>query len=80
KQPNGYIRLYSGPMGTGTLLKTIEVDALGNFYSDANYNFGLTIYPVAETSSGVRKYMSSSLTSGACNSCHGVSEAVINVE
>lgn len=80
KQANGFIKLYSGPNGTGTLLKTIEVDAWGNFYSDANYNFSLPIYPSAETAAGVKKFMSTSISSGACNSCHGVSTDVITVQ
>lgn len=78
-QPNGYIKLYSGPQGTGVLLKTIEVDALGNFYSDANYNFTLPIYPAAVSAGGSVKYMGSSLSGGSCNSCHGVSTDVIHV-
>lgn len=80
KQINGFIKLYSGPNGTGTLMKTIEVDNIGNFFSDANYNFKLPLYPSAETASGVKKYMSTPLSSGACNSCHGVSTDVIMVQ
>lgn len=79
KQPNGYIKLYSGPQGTGVLLKTIQVDNLGNFYSDANYNFSLPIYPAAVSASGNVKYMSTSLSGGSCNSCHGPTTSVINV-
>ena len=66
--PNSTVKLFTGPNGTGTLKYNLNVDAKGNFYSDtADFTGGL--YPVA-TGNTSTNYMSSSITTGACNSCH----------
>jgi cytochrome c553 len=72
-QPNGTVKLYTGPDGTGTLKYTIEVDAKGNFYTTEDINFGSGLYPSITGTSGDVQYMSTTTTIGACNSCHGVS-------
>jgi hypothetical protein len=38
--PNATVRFYTGQDGTGTLVKTIEADANGNFYTTEDINFG----------------------------------------
>lgn len=73
------LKLYSEPLGGGTLVKTIQGDLLGNFHSTDIMGFGNGLYPVIE-SEGSPAYMSSSITHGACNSCHGVTEARIFTE
>jgi cytochrome c553 len=78
--PNTKIYLYSGPNGTGQLLKTIEVDGVGNFYSSAKYNFNLALFPVVEGKNGAKRYMGTALTNGSCNSCHGVSTDKITAD
>lgn len=78
-QPNGTVKLYTGPDGTGTLKYTIEVDAKGNFYTTEDIDFGSGLYPGITGTSGDVQYMSSAITNGACNSCHGVSEDKIFV-
>ena len=65
---NSTIKLFTGPNGTGTLKYTLNVDTKGNFYSDA-VDFTGGLYPVATGNTGTN-YMSSSVTNGACNSCH----------
>ncbi|NOX85736.1 MAG: hypothetical protein GXO86_07205 [Chlorobi bacterium] len=70
--PNGTIKLYTGPNATGTFVKTIEVDGRGNFYTTENMDFGNGLYPVITGSSGNVKNMTSSISTGQCNSCHGV--------
>lgn len=77
--PNGKIMLYSEADGSGSLIKTIEVDANGNFYTTAGIDFTQPVYPVAESAQGAAMYMPQTATSGACNSCHGDQEAVIFV-
>jgi len=70
--PNASVKLYTGPNGTGTLKYTIQVDALGNFYTTDNIDFGSGLY-VAVQGNTLTKNMSSAVTAGQCNSCHGVS-------
>lgn len=70
--PNTTIRLYSGPKGSGTLVHTVYGDQLGNFHTTEGIDFGSGLYPVVEGPNGT-KYMSSTISSGECNSCHGVS-------
>lgn len=71
-QPNGTVKLYTGPDGTGTLKYTIEVDGKGNFYTTENIDFGSGLYPSVTGTSGDVQYMGTSITTGACNSCHNV--------
>lgn len=70
--PNGTLRLYTGPGGTGTLRLTLEVDALGNFFTTEDVDFGNGLYASVEGNSDTR-YMNQAITTGSCNSCHGAS-------
>ena len=72
-KPNGTIKLYTGPDGTGTLKYTIQVDAKGNFYTTESISFGSGLYPSVTGTTGDVQYMSTAITTGACNSCHNVS-------
>jgi len=68
--PNATVKFYTGPNGTGNLKYTIQVDALGNFYTTEGISFGSGLYVSVEGDQQTN-YMQSSLTTGACNSCHG---------
>ena len=69
---NATVYLYTGPNGSGNLKYTIQGDAKGNFYTTDSVNFGTTgLYPVVSGSTTSRT-MSTSITVGQCNSCHGV--------
>jgi hypothetical protein len=72
----GSIKLYTGPNGTGTLKSTFSIDSKGNFYTTESVDYS-GLYPAITGPSGSTSYMSSSLNSGACNSCHGVSTGKI---
>jgi hypothetical protein len=74
--PGATVKLYSGPNGTGTLIHTIEVDTKGNFHTTEAIDFGAGLYPVVVGNIG-KKYMSSSISMGQCNSCHGVTTGKI---
>lgn len=75
--PNATINLYTGPNGTGTLKYSINVDALGNFYTSSTTDFTGGLYP-SVTGSTATNSMSTAITTGACNSCHdGVSRSRI---
>lgn len=74
--PNGLILFFSGPNGSGTLLKTIETDQLGNFYSTEDFDFSAGVYTAA-TGNDTTIYMNAQVTTGQCNSCHGQSTEMI---
>jgi len=78
--PNATVKLYTGPNGTSTLVKTIEVDGKGNFYTTADMNFGSGLYTTVTGTTGNVSKMSSSITTGQCNSCHGSSTGKISAE
>lgn len=70
--PNATVRLYSQPNGAGSLITTIEVDGLGNFYTTANIDFENGLY-VSVSGDKATEHMLSPILSGQCNSCHGTS-------
>ena len=70
--PNTTVYLYTEQGGNGTLKHTIEVDGLGTFYTTESIDFGDGLYPTIKGAT-TSKHMSSPITSGQCNSCHGVS-------
>jgi len=73
---NRTIKLYTGPNSTGTLIKTIQVDGRGNFYTTEAIDFSSGLYPSVQGNS-TTKHMGSSLSNGSCMSCHGVSTSKI---
>lgn len=74
--PNATVKLFTGPNGTGSLVKTIEVDGKGNFYTTSSIDFGTGLYVTVTGKSGSVSTMSSSITTGQCNSCHNSSEKI----
>lgn len=70
--PNGRVKLFTGPNGTGSEVATVEVDALGNFYTTQSVSFDGGLYPAVQ-GKNTTQYMGSAAPSGQCNSCHGVS-------
>jgi len=71
--PNATVNLYTQPNGGGQLRATVYADSKGNFYTTAAVDFSGGLYPSVISTSGTTKYMSTSISIGACNSCHGVS-------
>lgn len=78
--PNATIRLFEGPNDSGALIKTIEVDGKGNFYTTESVDFDKGLYTSLTDNSGNVKFMKSSISTGQCNSCHGVSTDKIWIE
>ncbi len=68
--PNVEVKLYTGQNGTGTEIKTIQVDGLGNFYTTEEITFGDGLY-VAVIGTSATMFMNSKVQNGQCNSCHG---------
>lgn len=77
--PNTIVKFYTGPQGSGELVKTIEVDGKGNFYSTENINFDNGLYTLVENNTNTR-HMASKVTNGNCNSCHGNSHERIWID
>lgn len=71
----GQVEFYTAANGGGTLKYTIQIDGKGNFYStEAMTLTGL--YPAIKNANGTM-YMGSSLSTGACNTCHGNSTGAL---
>jgi len=77
--PNGTVTLYDVPNSTGNIVTTIEVDGNGNFYTTENIDLSGGVYPSVASVSGNKEFMPSATTTGACNSCHGISVDPIRV-
>lgn len=77
---NGKIMFYTEANEGGSLVKTIEVDALGNFYTTEDIGITMGLFPVFESENGNKKMMHTKATYGSCNSCHGVSQPAISVD
>jgi hypothetical protein len=67
------VKITSQANGAGTVLAALTSDNNGNFYTSSSLSFVSGVFISIEGSSGTVKYMESSVTSGACNSCHGSS-------
>jgi len=79
RNPNGTVYLYAGPNGTDSLIATVDVDGVGNFYTTHQYDFSKGFYPAVTSALGNKAFMQTITTNGSCNSCHGVSQAHIVV-
>lgn len=78
--PNATVKIFTGPNGTGDLVKTIEADSKGNFYTTEFMDFGNGMYTSVTGGSGEVEFMNTILTNGRCNSCHGSSTDRIYVK
>jgi len=67
------IELWTGANRTGELVYKLQIDRSGNFYTAKIVDFKTGVYPVMIHKDGSMHAMSSAITIGACNSCHGVS-------
>lgn len=74
------VKVTSQSNGAGTVLATLTSDLSGNFHTGSSINFGTGVYVSVEGSGGTLKSMNASITSGACNSCHGSSASKIWAE
>lgn len=74
----GSIELWTEAGRKGTLLHKLQVDHSGNFYTQKIINFKGGFYPVFVSDDGKKvNGMTTKINTGACNSCHGVTEAKI---
>lgn len=75
--PNGILYFWSEFGGTGLLVATLEIDAVGNFFTTSSILPAFGAYPQMRGTSGAIKTMPILAYTGNCNSCHGVNEAPI---
>lgn len=76
--PGSSVYLYSGPGGTGELVATVETDLKGNFYTTEDLDFGNGLYTRVTGETSTTDMMSKIMT-GSCNSCHGASTGLIQL-
>jgi cytochrome c553 len=69
---SGTVKFFTGPNGTGNLVKSIAIDSKGNFHTTEAVDVS-NLYPAITGPSGTTQYMTTKPPTGACNSCHGVS-------
>jgi cytochrome c553 len=74
---NVTVNLYSEAQGAGELRFTLKGDALGNFFTTDDVTYS-GLFASVTGPSGTPHYMSASLSSASCNSCHGVSTDRLN--
>ena len=82
RNPNGTIYLHSKAPNSDaadSIIATIEVDGVGNFYTTHAIDLSGGVYPSVTSALGNKAFMTEPTTNGACNSCHGVSTGVITV-
>lgn len=77
---NATIELWENPYFRGKLIKKLETDKEGNFYSNQIIDFMGGCYPAIYTLNGDVKVMEVLYTGGSCNSCHdGVSTSKLEL-
>lgn len=75
---NAIVKLYTQPNGLGSVVATLQGDSKGNFHTTESVDFGSGLYTVVINTLGQSVYMSSAVTQGACNSCHGATQPRIS--
>ena len=73
---SGKVEFFTQANGSGQLKYTVQIDSKGNFYTTADMNVA-GLFPRVTGPTGTQQSMSSSLSSGKCNSCHNASAAKI---
>jgi hypothetical protein len=71
---SGTVQLHTAANGTGDLSGTVIVDGKGNFYTTESIDFSGGLYPSVQGSTATQ-HMSTTISNGQCNSCHGLSTA-----
>lgn len=77
--PNANVILYTGPNGSGNVVKNIEVDEYGNFFTTESISFENELFVSVLNPNGTETFMSIPVENGECNSCHGSSAVRIYI-
>lgn len=73
------IELWEKPGRQGNLIKRLETDKEGNFYTNQIINFMGGCYPAITVNNKV-KIMPVPYNGGSCNSCHGISTSKLEIK
>jgi hypothetical protein len=73
------VELWEKPNKQGNLIKRLEVDDLGNFYTNQIINFKGGVYPSITTNNQTIS-MGTAFNGGSCNSCHGISTTKLTID
>lgn len=77
--PNASVELWEKPNRQGKLIKRLDTDEEGNFYTNQIINFMGGCYPAIVVGNKV-KVMPIPYNGGSCNSCHGVSTSKLEIK
>ena len=72
-------RLFTAPLGKGSLKLQLEGDQDGNIYTSQDVAFGNGLFAAVINANGDTAFMSEAIRDGACNRCHGQSTEVIKL-
>ena len=64
-------RLFTQPLGQGSLVLQLPSDASGNINTSSDVAFGNGLFPAVINANGDTAFMSGAIRDGACNRCHG---------
>lgn len=64
-------RLFTQPLGEGSLVLQLPSDASGNIYTSSDVAFGNGLFPAVINANGDTAFMTGAIRDGACNRCHG---------
>ncbi|MBK8612193.1 MAG: hypothetical protein IPN85_01675 [Flavobacteriales bacterium] len=64
-------RLFTAPLGKGSLKLQLEGDQNGNVYTSQDVAFGNGLFAAVINANGDTAFMSEAIRDGACNRCHG---------
>jgi cytochrome c553 len=78
-QKNAVVELWEKPNKQGSLIKRLEVDDLGNFYTNQIINFKGGVYPSITTNNQTIS-MGTTFNGGSCNSCHGITTTKLTID
>ncbi|MDP1727829.1 MAG: hypothetical protein Q8M15_13675 [Bacteroidota bacterium] len=80
EQTNATMELWEKPNKQGKLIKMLQSDSKGNFYTNQIINFNGGCYPSIRVGSKSISMDTTQFNGGSCNGCHGVSRGKIVID
>jgi len=73
------VRLFTQPLGKGTVAFSEVSDRTGNVYTSRDVALSNGLYPAVISANGDTAFMSERILDGACNRCHGSTTGVVEL-